>query len=311
MKLNDLQSKYESRIERVSRWLDETYGFKVYDNVSLAELYKAKVDLDAQRESLKRSLPFNTYHENPQYAKNLLLSEAVVLMISHIDDKDIPSANSNDAGQDSPVGSTETTEAAKPDFLDLDKDGNKTEPMKKAVSDKEKTNEELTAAQKKLPAGLQKAIAKKQGDKEEVTEDTAELEQAQTVLASQQMPEEVQSMIEKVSKMQNEDLAAIVDQMANEFGMDQAVAFRDSVSASLDNLLQVAKETKDAVNNEVLKLQGEAPASSNMSDETPDLEDELGGDLEDEIKSDSDASTDGDDSASGPADEPLGRARKE
>ena len=38
------------------------------------------------------------------------------------------------------------------------------------------------------------------GDKEEVTEDTAELEQAQTVLASQQMPEEVQSMIEKVSK---------------------------------------------------------------------------------------------------------------
>ena len=50
MKLNDLQSKYESRIERVSRWLDETYGFKVYDNVSLAELYKAKADLDAQRE---------------------------------------------------------------------------------------------------------------------------------------------------------------------------------------------------------------------------------------------------------------------
>jgi hypothetical protein len=26
---------------------------------------------------------------------------------------------------------------AKPDFLDLDKDGNKTEPMKKAVADKE------------------------------------------------------------------------------------------------------------------------------------------------------------------------------
>ena len=28
-------------------------------------------------------------------------------------------------------------EASKPDFLDLDKDGNKTEPMKKAVADKE------------------------------------------------------------------------------------------------------------------------------------------------------------------------------
>ena len=30
-----------------------------------------------------------------------------------------------------------TSEAAKPDFLDLDKDGNKTEPMKKAAKDKE------------------------------------------------------------------------------------------------------------------------------------------------------------------------------
>ena len=28
-------------------------------------------------------------------------------------------------------------EAPKPDFLDMDKDGNKTEPMKKAIKDKE------------------------------------------------------------------------------------------------------------------------------------------------------------------------------
>ena len=237
MKLNDLQSKYESRIERVSRWLDETYGFKVYDNVSLAELYKAKVDLDAQRESLKRSLPFNTYHENPQYAKNLLLSEAVVLMISHIDDKDIPSANSNDAGQDSPVGSTETTEAAKPDFLDLDKDGNKTEPMKKAADDKEKTNEELTAAQKELPAGLQKAIAKKQGGESEEVKESEDLEQAETVLASKNLVDTLQGMIEDLGKMQNEDLAAITDQMQNQFGVDSASSFNTNVNGIIDNLL--------------------------------------------------------------------------
>jgi len=47
-------------------------------------------------------------------------------------------------------------EAAKPDFLDMDKDGNKKEPMKKAVADKKKnpfakkTNEELKGGQKKL-----------------------------------------------------------------------------------------------------------------------------------------------------------------
>ena len=39
--------------------------------------------------------------------------------------------------------SESTNEAAKPDFLDMDKDGNKKEPMKKAVKDKEKVSESI------------------------------------------------------------------------------------------------------------------------------------------------------------------------
>jgi len=37
------------------------------------------------------------------------------------------------------VADKKVKEAAKPDFLDMDKDGNKKEPMKKAVADKKKT----------------------------------------------------------------------------------------------------------------------------------------------------------------------------
>jgi hypothetical protein len=63
-------------------------------------------------------------------------------------------------------------EAAKPDFLDVDKDGNKKEPMKKASKDagkgEKKETKGMTAAQKKLPPGLQKAIAKKKGTSESV-----------------------------------------------------------------------------------------------------------------------------------------------
>ena len=40
----------------------------------------------------------------------------------------------------------ESVEEAKPDFLDLDKDGNKTEPMKKAADDKEAKKEDWTQA---------------------------------------------------------------------------------------------------------------------------------------------------------------------
>jgi hypothetical protein len=61
-------------------------------------------------------------------------------------------------------------EGSKPDFLDIDKDGDRKEPMKKAAKeagkdgDKEETKG-LSAKQKKLPPGLQKAIAAKKGKK--------------------------------------------------------------------------------------------------------------------------------------------------
>ena len=64
-------------------------------------------------------------------------------------------------------------EGSKPDFLDVDKDGDKKEPMKKASKEANKGGEKketkgLSAKQKKLPAGLQKAIAKKKTVKESV-----------------------------------------------------------------------------------------------------------------------------------------------
>lgn len=69
--------------------------------------------------------------------------------------------NSKKARQDQTKSSVDTLkgpkakemkEAAKPDFLDMDKDGNKKESMKKAVSDKNKVSEELKGNQHKIDA---------------------------------------------------------------------------------------------------------------------------------------------------------------
>jgi hypothetical protein len=55
---------------------------------------------------------------------------------------------------------------SKPDFLDLDKDGDKKEPMKKAAKDAKEDDKGgkkgLTAGQKKLPEAMQKSILAKQ-----------------------------------------------------------------------------------------------------------------------------------------------------
>ena len=55
---------------------------------------------------------------------------------------------------------------SKPDFLDIDKDGDKKETMKKATKDAKGGKEKgLTAAQKKLPEGLRKAIEARKNKK--------------------------------------------------------------------------------------------------------------------------------------------------
>ena len=72
------------------------------------------------------------------------------------------------------IMSFQEAKKAKPDFLDLDKDGDKKESMKKAAADKKKGGKEdkkeekestkkdgLSKAQEKLPEGLRKAIAAK------------------------------------------------------------------------------------------------------------------------------------------------------
>ena len=75
---------------------------------------------------------------------------------------------------------TEGKKKAKPDFLDLDKDGDKKEPMKKAAKEAKGKKEDkkdskkdsdkkddvmLTAKQKKLPPALRERIAKSQSKK--------------------------------------------------------------------------------------------------------------------------------------------------
>ncbi len=260
MKLNDLKSTYESRIARVNRWLEETYGFKVYDKVDVEKLYATKEHLDRQREDLKRSLPFNSYHENPDYAKNILLSEAIVLMIGQIADEDLPAKpeDENQDGEDSPLTTDNNSDEVR----------------------------------------------------EEVVKENEDLEQAETVLASKNLVDTLQGMVEDLGKMQNEDLAAITDQMQNQFGADQAGNFNVNVNGIIDNLLNAAKEAKESVNNEVLMLQGEAPASATMDDD-PAMDVPAGDDGDSlEIEEPADAETDGDDAASGPLDEPLGRAKK-
>jgi hypothetical protein len=72
----------------------------------------------------------------------------------------------------------------------------------------------------------------------------SEVQQAQVVLASQDMVDQVQKMIEQVTSMQFKDLPALVDQVKNQVGVDQAMQFNQDATGALSGLTQNLQGSK-------------------------------------------------------------------
>jgi hypothetical protein len=87
----------------------------------------------------------------------------------------------------------------------------------------------------------------------------SEVQQAQVVLASQDMVDQVQKMSEQVSAMQFKDLPALVDQIKNEVGVDQAMQFNTDATASLAGLLQNLQGAKTQLEQALGVVTGQAP----------------------------------------------------
>ena len=165
-------------------------------------------------------------------------------------------------------------EGAKPDFADIDGDGNKKEPMKKAAQDKkEKGGDDkkdgskgLSAKQKKLPKGLQQAIAKKKKVKEG-KEDEAEL-----VMASKDMVDRVTSWMEDTAEMQTESMLELADAIRDEMGVQQSDAFVQTVKPALESMYAAMETTRAALTQGVGMLTGEGEAPEAEIGAEPDPE---------------------------------------
>ncbi len=66
----------------------------------------------------------------------------------------------------------------------------------------------------------------------------SEVQQAQVVLAAQDMVDKMQSMLEDTTELQFKELPALVDSIKNQVGIDQAQQFNQDVTAALTGLVQ-------------------------------------------------------------------------
>lgn len=97
-----------------------------------------------------------------------------------------------------------------------------------------------------------------------------ELGQAEAILAAKDMVDTVQDMIEKVGKMQNEQLPALIDSIRDQIGAAQADGFKGSVGQVLTSLSATLGQTREQLDNAARALTGEgATAPMGMPGQDP------------------------------------------
>lgn len=135
--------------------------------------------------------------------------------------------------------------------------------------------------------------------------DSADLDEAEIILAAREMSDTIQGVLEDIAKLQVQTLLSVADVMRKDIGQNEAEAFETKVDAALSTVIESLKGARTEIEDAISIVQGNAPASNDMEDfgsddldmdseESPDFEinDDVPEDDLDSMDVDSDESLD-------------------
>jgi hypothetical protein len=92
----------------------------------------------------------------------------------------------------------------------------------------------------------------------------SEMGKSEAILAAKDMVDSIQDMIEDVSKMQNEQMPALIDTIRDQIGSEQADSFKGAVGSVLSNILQQLTGAREQTDNAARNLAGEGSPDMGM-----------------------------------------------
>ena len=106
----------------------------------------------------------------------------------------------------------------------------------------------------------------------------SEMGKSGAMLAAKDMVDSIQDMLEKVSKMQVEQMPALVDTIRDQISNEQADQFKNSVGQLLTSMVEQLTQARDQADSAARGLAGEAPTGG-MAMPAPDESDEFSSDI--------------------------------
>jgi hypothetical protein len=288
MKLNELAvaNPTKQAAQVFESYFGGTVNFDAVTPVQARGMLKRVRALIAEH---RRTTKFHRSEQNPAYLKLVVMEQALASAATA--PGAVPQANPQ---QQAAMQATQLQQSRR--------------QIQDAIKQKQ---QELANLQKQLSnptmAPMESKIARR-------LREASEVQQAQVVLASQDMVDQVQKMSEQISAMQFKDLPALVDQIKNEVGVDQAMQFNTDTTAALAGLLQNLQGAKTQLESALGVVTGQAPQVPGVDmDVATDLDAELPAELpapgEEEIDTETDIEVD-DEKDSNSLAASLGRGRR-
>jgi hypothetical protein len=251
MKLNELAVANPTK--QAAKIFESYFGKGInFDSISADQARSLLRRVRSTIAEHRRTPEFHSSERNPAYLKLVVMEQALTAQIA--EDQVGMAAINTAAGTGAMIDPMKTAgmQAAQQ------------QQKKRAMQDQGREIDKQISALNKQKADLMRqanmpTYAEGKKSLQRRLREASEIQQAQVVLASQDMVDQVQKMSEQISAMQFKDLPALVDQIKNEVGVDQAMQFNTDATAALAGLLQNLQGAKTQLESATGVVTGQAP----------------------------------------------------
>jgi len=250
MKLQELAAPKPSK--QIAKVFESYFGSRIrFDQLSRNQTRAMLVKVQGVLKEHRGTTARHRSETNPKYLQLVMMEQALSARLKETTLPPVASTGAPATPQTAVAGGTPAVAGA------VAKDPKLAAALKKSAA-----GQTLNPDEQKLVAGAAMMQAESRLRRAMRRLNESEVQQAQVVLAAQDMVDKMQGMLEDVTELQFKELPALVDSIKNQVGIDQATQFNQDATAALAGLvqnLQGAKQQLDAALNVVT---GQAPAGA-------------------------------------------------
>ena len=241
MKLQELAAIKPTK--QIARVFESYFGSRMkFDQITSKQAQQMLSRVRGVLGETRRQPSFHQSERNPAYLKLLMMEQALTARVK----EDMAPAAPAAPGAPAAPNLSQATSTVK-------------DPKLKAALDKSTKGQTLTPDEQKMVAGAAMMAAESRLRRTYKMLKESEVQQAQVVLAAQDMVDKMQSMLEDASEMQFKELPALVDSIKNQVGIDQASQFNADATAALTGLVQNLQGAKQQLDQALGVVTGTTP----------------------------------------------------